>query len=79
MEKNGNKKMSEEEILFLHCNECMKSKPQNKSPEEYSRISVARTDFGILIYCRRHEMEVAHFPYVWTHPAQCQCKGCKNE
>ncbi len=69
--------MDKENFYYLHCSKCMSKLPKNKSAKEYSRLEVARTPEGILIWCSRCDIEVAHFPYIWLHPAKCNC-GCEN-
>lgn len=72
------------DVLCIYCSTCAKGKPKHKSISEFSKIEVARTPYGILIWCMRCDKEVAHFPYNFAeidkaHPNVCQCEGCKNQ
>ncbi len=44
--------MDKENFLYLHCSKCMSKLPKNKSAKEYSRLEVARTPEGILIWSK---------------------------
>jgi hypothetical protein len=48
-------------MRYVHCVMCMKEKPKNKSPGEYSRIDVAICDEGLMVACRRHEKLIVMF------------------
>lgn len=66
--------------LYLYCRKCHESKPKNQSISDYSRISVGRTNHGILVWCERHEEPVAHLGYDWSpidRVKRCECEGCK--
>lgn len=66
--------------LFIHCKRCYESKPKNKSIRQYSKIEVGRTKYGILVWCQRHNIEVAHLPYEWNDEMKaCECDSCKEK
>lgn len=70
----------EREVLLLHCNDCANELPDDICRVEFDRLSVARVEKGILIWCNRHEKEIVTFPYIWTDEVKCSCcgvKGCK--
>ena len=46
---------------FLHCKTCMAEKPPNVSPAEYGRYNIGFTEYGIEIWCMRHEHIVGFF------------------
>lgn len=59
---------------YLHCGRCIREKPDDQSPEEWARLSVAATDTGLLVRCVRHDAEVAHFEL--KTPLDEQCAAC---
>lgn len=46
---------------FLHCKTCLEEKPPNVSPAEYGRYNIGFTEYGIEIWCVRHEHIVGFF------------------
>lgn len=69
--------------LYFHCRDCFKDKPKNTSMEEYSRLSVGRTDEGIQVWCRRHDKQVLHLGFDWAEldeakPKKCDCHHCEG-
>jgi hypothetical protein len=62
--------------LYLYCKDCAKEKPKNKSHEDYSRISVGKTNRGLLIWCIRHAKLIAHINHEWDDlKPTCDCCG----
>lgn len=54
--------MSEKQIVrYMHCAECERERPVNKSQGEFARLEVGLTETGIQVWCRRHRREVAAF------------------
>lgn len=47
--------------FFAHCRQCVEEKPISQSPSEYARLDCGVTATGLLIWCKRHRKEVAHF------------------
>lgn len=55
---------------FLHCGRCLREKPPNVSPREWASIEVGMTPQGMQIWCKRHEVNIAHIDYEGhQHPA----------
>lgn len=46
---------------FLHCGLCIETKPEGVSPRDWAQIEVGLTRWGIQVWCKRHECNVAHF------------------
>lgn len=64
---------------YVHCRKCYASKPKSQSMNEYARINVARTEYGILILCVRHKEQIAHLEYDWREldeKLSPHCEGC---
>lgn len=49
--------------MFFHCKLCMEARPANKSPQEWSRIEVGATHFGIQIWCKRHDANIMNIDF----------------
>lgn len=49
--------------MFFHCAKCMKKKPINKSPREWSMLEVAFTEIGIQVWCKRCECNIVHVDF----------------
>jgi hypothetical protein len=67
--------------LYFHCRKCFLDKPKNTSMEDYSKLSIGKTNHGILIWCNRHNQMVASLAYDWnTFNAGNKCNGeqCKG-
>ena len=47
---------------YIHCAECRKELPYGITPKEYQNIEVGWTDFGVQVWCKRHDREVVHIP-----------------
>lgn len=74
--------MSEQElIMFLRCRLCGQSKPEGKSLEEYSRLSVALTKNRetLKVFCVRHKVVVGVFDLDQPMTAPCDCCKPKGE
>jgi hypothetical protein len=43
---------------YMHCVNCMKKKPEEVSPKEWSRTQLGKTPYGFQLWCNRCEMNV---------------------
>jgi hypothetical protein len=56
--------------MYYHCRRCLKEKPDDISPRDYAQMEVGATRRGIQIWCKRHEVNIAHIDFEGTkHPA----------
>lgn len=46
---------------YCHCSRCMGMKPQGMSPRDWASLEVGLTLFGIQIWCRRCDKNVAYY------------------
>jgi hypothetical protein len=54
---------------FFHCANCMKDKPRNISPRDWSRLEAGWTELGFQVWCKRCEMNIIHVDFEGTqHP-----------
>lgn len=54
--------MSKPEITaYFHCKLCIKELPAGTSPAEYQKIQCGLTSYGFQVWCKRHDVSVAHF------------------
>ena len=53
---------------FFHCAKCMDELPEGVSPREYTNYEVGMTEWGIQVWCKRHETEVVELNLTdfWT-------------
>ena len=55
---------------FIHCGKCLPEKPDGQSPREWASLEVGFTEIGLQIWCKRHEVNVAHIDFQGQkHPA----------
>lgn len=62
-------------VMFMHCEDCIKEKPENVSPAEYANFEVGiAKNRKLVIYCKRHERIAGEFT-LKNPPAigPCQC------
>lgn len=45
---------------YLHCAKCLRELPVGTSPMDYQRVQVGLTEYGIQVWCTRHDLNVAH-------------------
>ena len=45
---------------YWHCEKCMYEKPDGVSPREYGNYEIGMTDYGLEIWCKRHDVRVTH-------------------
>lgn len=48
-------------VEYFHCGKCMDEIPDGMSLREYGYCEMGFTDFGIEMWCKRHDELVAHF------------------
>lgn len=48
---------------YIHCSECIKTKPSGVPPREWAQLEVGYTADGIQIWCRRHEWNIVHIKW----------------
>jgi hypothetical protein len=55
-ELNGSERIKR----YFHCAKCMEERPDGVSPREYGNYEVGLTDFGLEVWCKRHDEEVIY-------------------
>jgi hypothetical protein len=58
------KKPDKDILLFFHCKNCMKNKPNNQSPQDWSRVECGWTTKGIKVRCIRCEKKIVHLDFM---------------
>lgn len=59
---------------YLHCGRCLKERPRDISPREWSMLEVGWTEKGIQVWCKRHECNVINIDFEGQqHPADMTC------
>ncbi len=54
---------------YIHCKECLKSLPENKSPREYAQLDIGFTKIGLQVWCTRHNLNVMYIDFEgYRHP-----------
>ena len=53
-------KGSERIKSYFHCEKCMNEKPDGVSPREYGNYEVGLTDYGLEVWCKRHDELVTY-------------------
>lgn len=85
--------MNLEAVAFPHCGHCIKSKPDNVSPQEYARYELAicknhskDDEFVIAVKCLRHDhmimvlpIDVDAIPGVRERMEASYCALCEEE
>lgn len=76
--------LSETNMMFLHCKQCMKNIPHGESPRTYARLSVMveASEFDppmIVVTCERHDKLVAKLELAHEFDEACKCAKCKEE
>jgi hypothetical protein len=62
--------------LFFHCRRCMVEARGIASPSDYQQIEAGWTDRGFQVWCKRHDINVAHVDFEGvTHPADLTERG----
>jgi hypothetical protein len=67
----------QEELVYLHCRNCMPQKPGNVSPADWSQLEVGlhRKHVQVEIWCRRCTLLVARLSLSSPVPG-IQCEAC---
>ena len=78
----------EDDILFMHCKDCISELPKGLSPSEYQKGHIAvilnKTTGCIEIYCKRHgqvaslQLHENALEMLATDGTECQCEICKQ-
>lgn len=61
--------------MFLHCKKCIQEIPAGISPANYSAIEVGVGMKGLIVWCRRHDIEIQTFE-IETETDQFVCNEC---
>jgi hypothetical protein len=48
---------------YMHCGLCLSEKPDNVSAASFSRLDVGWTQWGLQVWCRRHECNVCNIDF----------------
>lgn len=48
---------------YMHCGKCIDELPRGVSPSEYQRLEIGLTDIGLQVWCKRHNLNVAHIDF----------------
>lgn len=48
---------------FLECRACAESCPIGMTLNDYQRVSVGLTNYGVQIWCTRHRANIIHFDF----------------
>jgi hypothetical protein len=60
---------------FFHCGRCVKDKPPGISYKAYACFEVGWTEFGLQVWCARHNANVVHIDFEGNqHPAITKAK-----
>lgn len=58
---------------YCHCGLCLKELQENKlaiSPKDYQSVQFGFTEFGIQVWCKRHDVNILHIDFQGiSHPA----------
>jgi hypothetical protein len=70
-----------EQGMYLHCNDCLQSKPENVSPRKWARINIFASSPDLLtIWCERCDEEIVTFEVPGIEAiAECDCEICSQE
>lgn len=64
---------------FLHCALCLQEKPAGISPREWAKLEIGWTEFGLQVWCQRHECNVMHVDFQGKkHPANTDRQAVPN-
>ncbi len=53
---------------YVHCQLCLEEIPANVAPMEWSQLEVGFTQWGLQVWCRRHECNVMHMDFEGQSP-----------
>lgn len=72
----------DDNVMFLHCRECMEELPPGVSPDEYAKQITFVKNNVLHIHCSRHKEPIASFPLPHGSPlqnAKCECELCSKD
>ena len=56
--------------LYFHCARCLKDKPSDVSPKDWSKVQAGFTPLGVQVWCNRCNGNIVHIDFEGqTHPA----------
>ena len=68
---------------YMHCKKCLDELPSEVSPKEWSRMAVGRTDYGLQVWCNRHDSNIIHLDFSEAenlreivNEGHCDCGSC---
>ena len=68
---------------YMHCKKCLDELPKGVAPKEWSRVAVGRTDYGLQVWCNRHDSNIIHLDFSDAenlreiiNEGQCDCQEC---
>ena len=64
---------------YIHCKKCRENQPDNMSISEYSDYDVGLTEYGIEIWCNRHNESVMYFNLMDIWEIQNILKNVRGE
>lgn len=50
--------------IYIRCGKCLEELPPNTSPQEYARLAVGQTIYGIQVWCTRHDCNICHVDFL---------------
>jgi hypothetical protein len=63
-------------VHYMHCKECLSDRPKSVAPREWASLEVGFTALGVQVWCKRHEINVAHIDFQdQQHPANLMVIG----
>lgn len=66
--------------MFVHCEHCMKERPEGISPAEFASFEVGiALNRKLAVYCKRHKKVVGEFTLKNPPPVECECDKCREE
>jgi hypothetical protein len=61
---------------YMHCGLCLQEMPEGVSAQQFQRIEVGWTEYGLQVWCRRHDVNICHIDFEGqTHPADTSRKA----
>ena len=52
--------------MYLHCAICLKERPHDQSPKDWSRVQAGWTELGLQVWCTRHDANMLHVDFDGT-------------
>lgn len=67
-------------VMFFHCQNCLRDKPNDMSPGDWARMEVGFTSIGLQVFCRRCQANILHVDFEGVrHPANLTAHLEKSE